>query len=52
MALFNAQRGRLDNGFAFAGANAYRVDEIVKVSELVDSLVAEYEESSPLDRSG
>jgi NAD(P)H-dependent flavin oxidoreductase YrpB (nitropropane dioxygenase family) len=45
LALYNAQKGCLDKGFAFAGANAYRVDKIVKVGELVDSLVAEYEES-------
>jgi len=47
LALLNAQKGRLENGFAFAGANAYRVGKIVKVSELVDSLVAEYNESGP-----
>ena len=45
LALLNAQKGRLDKGFAFAGANAYRVEKIVKVGELVDSLVTEYEES-------
>jgi nitronate monooxygenase len=45
LALLNAQKGRLDKGFAFAGANAYRVKKIVKVEELVDSLVAEYEDS-------
>jgi len=45
LALLNAQKGRLESGFAFAGSNAYRVERIVKVSELVDSLVAEYEES-------
>jgi nitronate monooxygenase len=43
LALLNAQKGRLENGFAFAGANAFRVKKIVKVQELVDSLVAEYE---------
>jgi nitronate monooxygenase len=45
LALLNAQKGRLDKGFAFAGANAWRIKEIVKVGALVDSLVAEYEES-------
>ena len=34
LALVNAQRGRLDNGFAFCGANAYRATEIVSVKEL------------------
>jgi nitronate monooxygenase len=42
LALTNALRGRLKNGFAFAGANAYRVDRIVKVKELFASLVQEY----------
>ncbi len=45
LALLNAQKGHLDKGFAFAGANAYRVKKIVKVGELVDSLVEEYGES-------
>ncbi len=45
LALLNAQRGRLDKGFAFAGANAGRVDRIVPVGELVESLVREYDES-------
>ncbi|MDP3179903.1 MAG: nitronate monooxygenase [Spirochaetaceae bacterium] len=45
LALINAQRGRLDRGFAFAGANAYRVDKIMKVKELVEGLVAEFRES-------
>jgi nitronate monooxygenase len=48
LALLNAQKGRLDKGFAFAGANAYRVDRIVKVCELMDSLVAEYKETSSI----
>ncbi len=48
LALLNAQRGRFDHGFAFAGANAHRVEKIVKVGELVDSLVAEYEGSSSI----
>ncbi|MHB0896396.1 MAG: hypothetical protein ACYC1A_02460, partial [Spirochaetales bacterium] len=43
LALLNAQKGRLDKGFAFAGANAWRTEKIVKVQELVDELVDEYE---------
>ena len=43
LALLNAQKGRLDKGFAFAGANAWRTERIVKVKELVDELVDEYE---------
>jgi len=43
LALTNAKRGNLNEGFAFAGANAYRVDKIVSVKELVETLVIEYE---------
>lgn len=46
LALLNAQKGRLDKGFAFAGANAYRVESVVPVAQLVDTLVAEYEDSA------
>jgi nitronate monooxygenase len=38
----NAKRGRLEHGFAFAGANAYRADRIISVQELMDSLTQEY----------
>ncbi|HFB84120.1 MAG TPA: nitronate monooxygenase, partial [Thermodesulfatator sp.] len=41
-ALINAQRGRLDAGFVFAGANAWRVEKIVSVQELIDELIEEY----------
>jgi len=44
-ALTNAKLGRLDQGFAFAGANAYRVEEIVHVEELIGTLLEEYEEA-------
>ena len=43
LALINAKRGNLRNGFAFAGANAHRVDKIVSVKELVRTLLVEYE---------
>ncbi len=46
LALMNAQKGRLSHGFAFAGANAWRVTKILRVRELVDSLVEEYETSA------
>src|SRR5690554_1640336 len=42
-ALINAQKGRLNKGFAFAGQNAYRVKEILSVKELIGSLIQEYE---------
>jgi nitronate monooxygenase len=43
IALDNARRGLLDQGFAFCGANAHRVESIVPVAELLDSLKHEYE---------
>ncbi|HIP99476.1 TPA: nitronate monooxygenase [Candidatus Bipolaricaulota bacterium] len=46
MALTNAQRGNLEEGFAFAGANAWRVREIVSVPDLIRSLVEEYREAA------
>ena len=42
-ALTNAKKGNLEEGFAFAGANAYRVDKIVSVKELIETLIEEYE---------
>lgn len=43
LALASAKRGKLKNGFAFAGANAYRVDKIVSVQELIGSLEAGFD---------
>ena len=43
LALAHARKGRLTKGFAFAGANAFRVDRIVSVQELMGSLEAEYD---------
>jgi nitronate monooxygenase len=45
MALTSALRGRLRNGFAFAGANAFRVKKIVPLKELLTSLLEEYREA-------
>jgi nitronate monooxygenase len=42
IALGNASKGRLKGGFAFAGKNAFRINKIVSVNELMDSLVTEY----------
>ena len=42
LALTNAKKGNLEGGFAFAGANAYRVDKIVSVKELIGTLTEEY----------
>lgn len=43
--LLNAKEGNIDNGFVFAGQNAYRVKEIVSVKELIESLNDEYNEA-------
>ena len=45
LALTNAKKGRLKKGFAFAGSNAYRVDKIVSVKELIATLLEEYEKA-------
>lgn len=45
-ALTNAKKGQLKKGFAFAGANAYRVDKITTVRNLIETLLAEYEIAS------
>jgi len=42
-ALVNAYKGKLKHGFAFAGANAYLVDKIVTVQELMTSLSEEFD---------
>lgn len=42
-ALLNASKGKLDGGFVFVGQNAYRVNRIVSVKELIDELVLEAE---------
>ncbi|MBO7314865.1 MAG: nitronate monooxygenase, partial [Alistipes sp.] len=43
LALFNAFKGRLDHGYAFAGANAWRAEKIITVKNLMSSLSAEYD---------
>jgi nitronate monooxygenase len=42
LALGNARKGRFKHGFAFAGQNAYRIDRIISVKELVNSLKREF----------
>jgi nitronate monooxygenase len=41
-ALENARLGKLDEGFTFAGSNAYRADTIISVAELVQTISNEY----------
>jgi len=49
-ALKNAGKGNLDEGFAFAGSNAWRSDKIVPVKELIDTLKREYAEAAIADK--
>jgi NAD(P)H-dependent flavin oxidoreductase YrpB (nitropropane dioxygenase family) len=46
LALTNAKKGNMEHGFAFAGANAYRVNKLVSVKELIDELMEEYKLSA------
>ncbi|MDR3358289.1 MAG: nitronate monooxygenase [Desulfovibrio sp.] len=44
-ALINAMKGNLERGFAFCGANVFRVNEIVSVRELMETLQREFDET-------
>ncbi len=49
-ALISAKRGNFNSGFAFAGANAHRINEIISVKALIASLMEEYEQAVASDR--
>ncbi len=51
LALMNAKKGNLKCGFVFSGQNAYRVDRIVSVKELISSLKQEFLLSQQTDPS-
>jgi len=42
-ALMKAKIGNLTNGFSFAGSNAYRIENIISVKELIENLKREFE---------
>lgn len=42
-ALINAVEGKVDDALIFVGSNAYRIDKIVKVKDLIEELVSEAE---------
>ncbi|MBN2419342.1 MAG: nitronate monooxygenase [Deltaproteobacteria bacterium] len=42
LALDNARRGILEKGYAFAGSNAFRIDKIISVKELLQELQKQY----------
>jgi len=44
-ALANAAQGNLENGFAFAGSNAYRATEIQTVEEVFNEIIEEYNQA-------
>jgi nitronate monooxygenase len=41
-ALFNAAKGKMDEGFSFAGTNAYKTTKLHSVKEIFDELISEY----------
>ncbi len=46
LALYNAFRGKLQNGYAFCGSNAWRAEKIQSVREVIASLKREYDNCS------
>ena len=46
LALYNAFRGRMEQGYAFCGANAWRAEKIQTVKELITQLKSGYENFS------
>lgn len=45
VALINALKGNFENGYAFAGANAFRATKISSVKEIFQNILTEYRES-------
>ena len=48
LALLNAMRGKLENGFAFAGSNAYKANKIISVKDLIEELKTDYYKAQTL----
>jgi NAD(P)H-dependent flavin oxidoreductase YrpB (nitropropane dioxygenase family) len=44
-ALLNASRGQMEKGFAMCGSNAYRIEKIISVKDLISELVTETREN-------
>jgi len=51
LALINAAKGKLKNGFVFAGSNAYKTKKIQSVKAVFNQLIAEYEKFRIRDES-
>ncbi len=45
MALINAMKGNLERGFAFCGSNVAKIDGIISVRELMESLQKEFDDA-------
>ncbi len=46
LALYNAFKGRLERGYAFAGSNAWRAEKIESVKDLFAQLKGEYDKAA------
>jgi len=45
VSLYNAYKGRMDKGYAFAGSNAYLSTRISTVKEVIDDMLAKFEQT-------
>jgi NAD(P)H-dependent flavin oxidoreductase YrpB (nitropropane dioxygenase family) len=45
LALFNAYKGNMANGYAFAGSNAYLAPRIFSVKEVIDDIILKFSQS-------
>ena len=43
--MYNAYKGRMDKGHAFAGSNAYLSNRINTVKEVIDDMMLRYDEA-------
>ena len=50
LALYSAFKGNFNNGYAFAGANAYRATQIMSVKETISGLMKEWKEKEFFSR--
>lgn len=46
MALYNAFKGNMEHGYAFAGSNAFRAEAIITVKETFNKLLSEFNNSN------
>ncbi|MBS4014341.1 MAG: nitronate monooxygenase [Bacteroidetes bacterium] len=44
-ALYSAYKGNFNNGYAFAGSNAYKAEEIISIEQTFKNILKEYDES-------